>query len=160
MNKRYQTLSARIKQELIELEKVVNRAKRAMNAVNNQLENQDLFLDSVALSIHDFYTGLERVFSQIATVVDNFLPSGQNWHRELLNQMGREIDNLRPQIFSAVSIEQLDEYRRFRHVVRNVYGFEFEISRIEPLVIKLEECFTIVKKELLNFAELLEVIAQ
>lgn len=57
MNKAYQVLSQRIRQELIELEKVVNRTNRAIEAVYNNEENQDLFLDSVALSLHNFYTG-------------------------------------------------------------------------------------------------------
>lgn len=65
--------------------------------------------------------------------------------------MGKAIDNLRPPILSAITIEQLDEYRRFRQVVRNVYGFEFERTRIEPLVNSLEQCFTNVKNELLDF---------
>ncbi len=160
MNKAYQVLSQRIRQELIELEKVVNRTNRAIEAVYNNEENQDLFLDSVALSIHDFYTGLERIFSQIATTVDQTIPSGKNWHRELLKQMGKAIENLRPRILSAITIEQLDEYRRFRHVVRNVYGFEFEITRIEPLVNSLEQCFTNVKNELLDFVQILEAIAE
>ncbi len=160
MNKAYQVLSQRIRQELIELEKVVNRTNRAIEAVYNNEENQDLFLDSVALSLHDFYTGLERIFSQIATTVDQTIPSGKNWHRELLKQMGKAIENLRPPILSAITIEQLDEYRRFRHVVRNVYGFEFEMTRIEPLVNSLEQCFTNVKNELLDFVQILEAIAE
>ena len=67
MIERYLILSARIKQELITLEKVIKRAKRAMKAIENSPNNEDLFLDSVALNIHDFYTGLERILSQIAT---------------------------------------------------------------------------------------------
>jgi len=69
MIERYLILSARIKQELISLEKVVERAKRAMEAIENNPNNEDLFLDSVALNLHDFYTGLERVLSQIATII-------------------------------------------------------------------------------------------
>ncbi|MDJ0597536.1 MAG: hypothetical protein QNJ37_01635 [Crocosphaera sp.] len=160
MNHPYKILAKRIEQELIELEKVVNRVKRAINAINDNTENQDLFLDSVALSLHDFYTGLERVFSQIATTVDQTIPSGKNWHRELLNQMGKQVENLRPQILSKITIQELDEYRRFRHVVRNVYGFEFEITRIEPLVNSLLPCFTNVKNELLDFVQILEAIAE
>ncbi len=160
MNHPYKVLATRIEQELIELEKVVNRVKRAINAINDNTENQDLFLDSVALSLHDFYTGLERVFSQIATTVDQTIPSGKNWHRELLNQMGKQVENLRPQILSKITIQELDEYRRFRHVVRNVYGFEFEITRIEPLVNSLLPCFTNVKNELLDFVQILEAIAE
>ena len=70
--------------------------------------------------------------------LDNSLPSGKNWHRELLNQMGIAISKLRPVVLSEETIDDLDEYRRFRHVVRNVYGFEFDFKRIEPLMDRLD----------------------
>ncbi len=129
MIERYQAVARRIRLELAELEKTVNRAERAMIAAQSDVENQDLFLDSAALNFHDFYTGLERIFSQIARVVDNNMPSGRDWHRDLLNQMGIAISQLRPRVLSAATIQALDEYRRFRHVVRNVYAFENEIAQ-------------------------------
>lgn len=131
MTKPYQVLTGRIRQELADLEIIVNRAERAMTAATRSTsENQDLFIDSVALSLHDFYTGLERIFSQIATVVDESMPEGREWHQDLLNQMGIAWSDLRPQVLSTETISFLDEYRRFRHVVRNVYAFEFELQRI------------------------------
>ena len=82
-----------------------------MNAYDNTLENQDLFLDSIALSLHDFYTGLELIFSKIATVVDANMPAGREWHRDLLIQMGLELSATRPpvlsQTFSSCSQECL-----------------------------------------------------
>jgi len=131
VTKPYQVLTGRIRQELADLEIIVNRAERAMTAATRSTsENQDLFIDSVALSLHDFYTGLERIFSQIATVVDESMPEGREWHQDLLNQMGIAWSDLRPQVLSTETISFLDEYRRFRHVVRNVYAFEFELQRI------------------------------
>ena len=115
MIERYQAVARRIRLELAELEKTVNRAERAMIAAQSDVENQDLFLDSAALNLHDFYTGLERIFFQIATIVDNSMPSGRHWHRDLLNQMGIAISQLRPRVLSAETIQALDEYRRFRH---------------------------------------------
>ena len=159
MIERYRAVARRIRLELAELEKTVNRAERAMIAAQSDVENQDLFLDSAALNLHDFYTGLERIFSQIAKVVDNSMPSGQNWHRDLLNQMGKNFSQLRPRVLSVVTIQALDEYRRFRHVVRNVYAFEFDAIRVEPLIESLRSSFTEVQSELLAFAELLEQLA-
>jgi len=73
--------------------------------------------------------------------------------------MGIAISKLRPAVLSQKTIEDLDEYRRFRHVVRNVYGFEFDLKRIEPLIDRLDSCYTRVKYELLMLADLLEQIA-
>ncbi len=79
-----------------------------MIAAQSDVENQDLFLDSAALNLHDFYTGLERIFSQIAKVVDNSMPSGQSWHRDLLNQMGKNFSRLRPRVLSAATIQAIE----------------------------------------------------
>ena len=156
----YRVLSERIRFELTNLEKVIIRGERAMIAYYNAAENQDLFLDSVALSLHDFYTGLELIFSKIATVVDGNMPAGKEWHRDLLIQMSLDIAETRPKVISIAIVESIDEYRRFRHVVRNVYSFNLDAKRLKPLIERSRSMFSQVQEELLGFADLLEQIAQ
>lgn len=55
--------------------------------------------------------------------MDGNIPSGHNWHQELLQQMHMEISDLRPAVLSAEAMKMLDEFLRFRHVVRNIYAF-------------------------------------
>lgn len=161
MIERDRVVAARIRQELIELEKSVKRAERAMNAATgNESDNKDLFLDAAALSLHDFYTGLERILSQIARAIDGSMPEGREWHRDLLTQMGIALSELRPQVLSTETIYLLDEYRRFRHVVRNVYAFEFDRERVEPLIKRLGQCFIQMQEELLGFADFLEQLGE
>ena len=83
----YAVLAGRIRLELGDLERIAARAERAMAASDSGAANQDLYLDSVALNLHDFYAGLERVFHRIAALVDGSVPGGSGWHRELLRQM-------------------------------------------------------------------------
>lgn len=135
------------------------RAERALNSTRIRSEDQDLYLDSAALSLHDFYTGLERIFHHIAANIDKSLPADHDWHRELLRQMGTELPNVRPQVLSSDSIKALDEYLRFRHVVRNIYAFNFDIRRIEYLVKQLRPCFYKIRNELVAFAQFLEHLA-
>lgn len=52
--------------------------------------------------------------------------------------------------------QRLDEYRGFRHVVRNVYTFHFDIAKLEKLVLGVEETFAHVRVELLAFADFLD----
>jgi len=160
MIENYRVLAERIRFELSNLEQVIIRGERAMNAYQNTSENQDLFLDSVALSLHDLYTGLELVFSKIATVVDGNMPTGREWHRDLLIQMSLDIAKTRPKVISMATVENLDEYRRFRHVVRNVYSFNLDVKRLEPLIERSRGIFAELQKELLGFADLLDQIAQ
>ena len=152
----YSVLAARIRLELESLNKTVSRIEKARNARTENSENQELFLDSIALGIHDFYTGLERIFTQIATVVDGSMPSGKDWHRDLLIQMNISINGTRTRIISTEIMQSLDEYRRFRHLIRNIYAFELDPDKIQPLVSKLNHIFADLKTELLNFVNWLE----
>jgi len=66
VSERYKVLTTRIRQELDALEKAAARAKRAGALALKSSPDQDLYLDAAALNLHDFCTGLERAFQQIA----------------------------------------------------------------------------------------------
>ncbi len=121
MSDRGKVLSSRILRELGDIKVVV---KRAIDGFDSAKRNQDdLYLDAVALNLHAFYSATERVFEKIANDIDDSVPTGANWHRELLDQMVLEIEGIRPAVLSAELKEELEDYRGFRHVVRNVYTF-------------------------------------
>jgi len=157
MIERYLVAASRIRQELADLERVVTRAKQAMSLARNSTEH-DLYLDSAALNLHDFYGGLERIFRHIATDVDRSLPGGPEWHRDLLRQMSIALLPVRPKVLSTDTVTGLDEYLRFRHVVRNVYAFEFDVERIDRLTRQLGPLFSQVRAALLLFADFLEKV--
>jgi len=54
-------LANRIRQELDELERVVNRIREGWDRARRS--NDDFYLDAVALNLHGFYSGLERIFT-------------------------------------------------------------------------------------------------
>ena len=153
-------LSGRIRAELPALEQTVRRAEQAMDLGRSYPESQRFYIDSAALSMHDFYTGLERVFQVIAQQIDRSVPEGRDWHRELLRQMSLDVPNVRPLVLPADMTRCLDEYLRFRHVVRNVYAFDFDAERIGQLAAGLGPCFEITRDALLAFAEFVEGLAQ
>ncbi len=160
MIERLQRLAHRISQELTDLEVTVNRAQRAIISARDETRDQDLFLDAAALNLHDFYTGVERIFSHIAGDIDGKIPSGNAWHRELLNQMSREIPGIRPAVVSQQSSYFSYELLSFRHVVRNIYAFEFDPERIGPLVDKLGIGFEQLREDVLAFVEFLRDLAR
>ena len=149
----------RIRSELENLEEVVSRVCRAVEATAGDSVDSDLYWDAIALNLHDFYTGLERVLRYIATEVDGHLPTGGEWHRELLRQMATQLPQIRPAVFSNATIKRLDEYLRFRHVVRHVYAFEFDPQRIRPLAEALAGDFAQVEDELAVFIDFLKGLA-
>lgn len=147
-------LAGRIRGYLDELDKVVDRA--ILLAGKALKSGDDGYWDGVALNLHSFYSGTERIFEDIARTIDGNIPSGSDWHIGLLVQMAAESAERRPPVISNEVRNALDEYRGFRHVVRNVYAFKFRPSRLKELMDGLSGCFTSLRQELLAFAEFLE----
>ena len=131
----YIVLAGRIRKELDDLERLVSRATRAINTAKRNPKDTDLYIDSASLNLHDIYSGFERVFKQ-----------------------GLDLPKVRPPVLTSNSIQRLDEYLRFRHVVRNVYTFSFDPERIGRLVEELEPVFHQIRQELLAFAGFLEKV--
>ena len=88
---------------------------------------------AVALNLHGFYAGLERLFELIAATVDGSVPQGANWHQISLEQMAAEIAKIRPAVISGDSRDALDEYQGFRHIVRNIYTYKFDPVKVQHL---------------------------
>ena len=147
-------LAGRIRQELEELEQVLKRIHEGWARARRS--GDDYYLDSVALNLHGFYTGLERIFTLIAETVDGSLPGGENWHLLLLQQMAEEKPSLRPAVISESIGQRLNEYRGFRHVVRNVYTYRFDTAKVEKLVDSAPELFNQLRAEISAFAAFLD----
>ncbi len=114
-------LIERIQGELEDLDRVIDRSEKSWQKAQSSSSEQDVYLDSVALNLHSFYSGLERLFELIARHVDSSVPDDSTWHQDLLYQMSRDAPNIRPAVISHNSRHSLGEFRRFRHLVRNVY---------------------------------------
>lgn len=156
MNPQAAILTARIDTELSELKLVVDRTLQAWDKAAKQ--DDDFYLDSVALNLHAFYSGLERIFEKLASTIDRTVPSAANWHQELLTQMQTEIPSVRPAVISSLLKETLEEYRGFRHVVRNVYAYHLKPEKLKILVDNLESTFRLASEELTVFSDFLNTV--
>jgi hypothetical protein len=158
VNARLLQVARRIRDGSDELARVLDRAQEGWRRM--QRSSDDHYLDGVALNLHGFYGGLERLFELIAASVDGAVPRGANWHQLLLEQMTNEIPGTRPAVISDETREALDEYRGFRHIVRNVYTFKFDPVKVRRLVENAPHIFSQAHAELLAFASFLEQLAR
>lgn len=154
MRDRLLRLAERIRSECQDLDRVVERAQEGWRRAERSTD--DLYLDSVALNLHGFYAGLERMFELVATTVDGQVPTGEHWHQVLLEQMASEVNGVRPAVISDETRQELDEYRGFRHIVRNVYTFRFDPAKVQRLVEGIPAVSTQAQAELLAFASFIE----
>lgn len=153
-------LARRVRDELSELDRSVDRVHRAWDAAKDAQSNKSFLIDSVALNLHGFYSGLERLLEHIANQLDGGPPRGLSWHKELLRQMSMDVPGVRPPVLSSYTVISLDEFRRFRHVVRNVYSENLDPDRVSNLLAQFSNVWSHVQTELEAFATFLEEVSQ
>ena len=66
----YRELADRIQGELTDLDTTIQKAIRSWNLAQKLGDSQDVYLDSVALNLHGFYSALERLFELIVRHID------------------------------------------------------------------------------------------
>jgi hypothetical protein len=115
--------------------------------------------DCATVQTNSFLSPKSRWFdkkSGVTSSIFNCRYSVFFWHLLLLEQMTKEVPGIRPAVISTETGTRLDEYRRFRHVVRNVYTHRFDPAKLGKLVNSAPELFARTKAELLAFAAFLE----
>ena len=151
MIERYRRLAERLRAELPDIDREVLRAQKSWETA--QISNDaDPFIDSVALNLHGFYSGVERLLELIVSLVDESQPEGSGWHKQLLDLTAQEVPEVRPAVLSTQSAAALDEYREFRHLVRNVYTSRLVPARMKPLLDGLPDTWQRVQADFLAFA--------
>jgi len=118
----------------IELENL-ERLNKEMEQLLDKIRGEPDFIEARAAGsiLHDFYCGVEKIFERIALNVDRNLPEGENWHTELLYQMVKPWGTARGAVITEDILQSLKDYLRFRHLFRNIYGFELKWERCKTL---------------------------
>ena len=149
-------LQQRIQQELQEMVQIINQTEQFLSQLDKPLEStlKNALISAIALNLHSFYTGAERIFEAIAKQIDGSVTTGQNWHRQLLEQMSVEIPELRPALISDDTRAIFDELRRFRHVVRSVYAYQLDGDRVLDIAQRGFDRFSIFTSEIQHFLTL------
>lgn len=152
---RFARLAAALRDEIDRIERVVVEAAAAAAGFAKH-EPTRLELRGIGDVLHDFYTGAERVFEKIAPELNGGVPAGPAWHRELLQNMTLEIPGVRPRVIERGTARLLDEFLRFRHLFRSVYGFELEWDRLRPLLDRVPSAWAALRCDLERFVGFLE----
>jgi hypothetical protein len=153
----YAALAAQIEQAVIDLAGVDKRVNELLTQARQSSDRA--YLEAAALYLHTFYSGVEQIFVDIAREIDENVPAHENWHMALLRQMAAEVPTRRPPVITIDSRHCLDEYRAFRHVVRNVYTFNLNPNRIAELADGLPACYQAVQHDLEQFRRFLLAMA-
>jgi DNA-directed RNA polymerase sigma subunit (sigma70/sigma32) len=133
----------------------LERLNKQMKSLLSKIEKEPTFIEirAAASILHDFYSGIEKIFERIAVSVDKNLPKGEDWHKELLLQMARPLEKIRNAVITEELLQRLKEYLRFRHLFRHIYGFELKWDRLKNLSLSLSDILNEIKNVLDKFME-------
>lgn len=67
------------------------------------------------------HTSLEAGMVRIMHMVGEDVPSGDQWHADVVRRMGQTIDGKRPAFLSTALSKVVNETRTFRHVATHTY---------------------------------------
>lgn len=151
-------LARDIETELGRLEKLAAGMENVREERESYPELMEELSESLALKLHNFYTGCERIFQLIASELNGGTPSGYDWHRRLLERMTLPREEM-PPILQQETAKSLREYLGFRQVVRNIYGFELDLERLEILLVRYRGVWQEVEGDLKVFVDWLIQLA-
>ncbi len=162
----FEVLESRIREELSNIgrlsEELMHAGVLHDDATHTMPElprDDSLVLRSIGSILHDFYCAAESLFEMIARNIDDSIPSDPEWHRTLLTQMSLELSTHRPPVLRKETVTILDEFRAFRHIFRNVYGFALDPERLERLLLRFPQAVESLTRDMMDFLDVAKKIA-
>ena len=154
MRNHFRILASELERELKSLERLNVELTPLLPAPQSP-EPASASIRAIGSILHDFYGGIERIFRRIAEGMDGELPKGDDWHIELLQRMTSEIPGVRTAAISPALAEELDDFLRFRHLFRNVYGFQLRWAKFSALAKKMGPILQRFREEIEAFLKFL-----
>ncbi|MGD8794563.1 MAG: hypothetical protein PVF47_18580 [Anaerolineae bacterium] len=144
---------SRIQFEMEQIDHLFDSYADLLNQVQHEVP--DLVRTTALASVlHSFYNGLENIFVNIAKEIDNSVPHGPQWHRDLLLQVTERTAD-RPPVLAPKTAQLLGEYLAFRHFYRHSYSMFLAWDEMKSLVMALDVVWTRIKDELGKFLDFL-----
>ena len=147
--RKFLLLKADIDREMAQVERLLEESRsdlRGVGGIPSRLE-----VRGVASVLHDFYSGVERVFERIALELDGELPRGADWYSQLLNRMEEEVEGIRPRVLTPDLAERMRPFLLFRHLFRNIYGGQLRWERSTELLAEAGEVWPLLKQQMQGF---------
>lgn len=99
-------------------------------------------LEACAFQLARLYNVIEQLALRVAKAFENNIDDEYGWHMELIRRLSIEIPSVRPALFSADLVSDLQELRGFRHVVRHAYDLSLQRNKLIPLLDAAERVAT------------------
>lgn len=152
-------VAARVREEAARLAQVAAALREALDRWGPEPQDR-LHVHWVGGLLHDFYTGLEKAFSEVSPELNGEDFSGETWHRDLLHTMTLDLPGFRPRVIRTALEPRLLELLKFRHLYRNLYSFDLRWDRVRALAVEALAMWPDIKPDLAAFADALDAVAR
>lgn len=112
----------------------------------------------LAVDLHRWYTGFEAVIERVERFFD-LVPSGAEWHGELLSGALLDVPGVRPPIMNASREAGLRDLLRFRHFFRHAYVVELDSTKLVAVAGSHTAVGAASVNDLRHFAAVLDAMA-
>lgn len=144
-------LKLKIMFEISQIEKLISESQPLRDLC--KLKTLDFIeLSAAAMVLHSFYNGIENIILMILKNYNEKIPNGYNWHMELL-EMAFTKNGDRDIIFNNEIKYQLEEYRKFRHLVRHIYNYKLDWLIMEDIMNNIQAIWGKIKEDINRFIE-------
>lgn len=128
-----------LRDDLLREEQRLQKLVQGLEAMAPRLSDGSDVVEAAALRLHSFYTGVERSLLLVSRVVKS---------------------ESRPAVLRERTQQSLQEYLRFRHLVRNLYADELRPEPIALLIRDLPAVWEALAADLQSFRAWLVRVAQ
>jgi hypothetical protein len=138
------------------LEKIITEIKQGYS---NLINIEPTMMEKAAMAhyLMSLYNGIENILKNLCKYHKVPLPKGEFYHIELLKLFSSSQDSILPELISENIRLEIHELRKFRHIVRQGYAFNFEWKRIKEGISSIHIIFQKFKQNLDNHIESLKI---
>jgi hypothetical protein len=153
MREKYLVLDRNVRADL----ETIGRLYEALGSPELTESSPQEELIVIAYRLHSLYMAFENIFRSIADAFENHV-SRESWHSEILQRMRLDLTPLRPAVVDAEAYEKLDELRRFRHVLRTMYGLDLDPLRLQVVLRRASDLKLLYRGQIERFLTFLQEI--
>lgn len=128
------TLRLRLAEEIADDLAALDKLKDAIESLRTTApDERGEWMRTLALAfqLERYYTAFESMVVRILRTLDGDVPSGHQWHLELLRAACVAVPGLRPRVVAPEAEADLRELLKFRHLARHGYEQEPELGKLE-----------------------------
>jgi len=146
----YETLQ-KVKFEISQIDMLLDETTPLLKLA--QMKTPDMVeIAALGLFLHSFYNGIENIIKFIMKEKYDNLPSGNKWHKKLLDLCFIKTNDQK-ELFNENLKIVLDDYLRFRHFIRNTYSYKIKWELMEDLILNINKNWNDIKNDIVNYIE-------